>query len=135
VIDFDEDEEARGTAPEMNTTPLIDVLLVLLIMIIVTIPLRPHLTELFSATRSTVAPSPPVVARVDIDADGVARWDGAVVNGEEIEVRLDALAASDGRPELHLRVNGETGYGRVMTLLSAVRRRETIKFGLVGTAR
>lgn len=135
MIDFDEDGEFDEAAPEMNTTPLIDVLLVLLIMIIVTIPLRPHLTELFSATRTTVATPPPVVARVDIDADGAARWDGAVVTGEEIENRLDALAASADHPELHLRVNGDAEYGRLMTVLSVVRRRETIKFGLIGTAR
>lgn len=102
MIDLDDEEDA-GPAPEMNTTPLIDVLLALLIMIIVTIPLRPRLTELFQATRSAAPVGPPVVARLDVGADGAVRWDGAAA------------------------------YGRVVGVLSAIRRRERIKFGLVGS--
>jgi len=134
VID-DEDEDPPLPTPEMNTTPLIDVLLVLLIMIIVTIPIQPHLTELFSATRAAVSTPPSPFVLVDIDRDGAARWDGAVLDQTEIEFRLDGLAGADDRPELHLRVDGEAAYGRVIPVLAAVRRHETIKFGLVGTSR
>lgn len=129
---FDDPDDAENAAPEMNTTPLIDVLLVLLIMLIVAIPLRPHLTELVQARSAAPSDPPPTVARLAIDADGVVRWEGAVIGPGELETRLDEVARTP-RAEIHLRVDGEAAHGRVMPVLSAIRRRESIKFGLVGS--
>ena len=120
---------------EINTTPLIDVMLVLLIMLIITIPVQTHAVKL---DMPTGAPPPvtevkPEVVRIDIDFDGTILWNGAVVaDGQALDDRLRAVAAQDTQPEIHIRPNKLTTYKYVAQVLSAAQRLGATKIGIVG---
>src|SRR5271154_4241257 len=91
-------EGAGGEASvmvEMNTTPLIDVMLVLLIMLIVTIPIQTHAVKLdLPAGNPPPPPVPPVVVTIDVDFDGTILWNGTPVPGEaSLQTQLRAAAA------------------------------------------
>src|SRR5512145_1171411 len=90
---------------EINTTPLIDVMLVLLVMLIITIPIQLHSVNLNLPTGNPPPPLvKPEVLKLDIDAAGVTYWNGEVVpDRAALEERLTAAAAQAVQPELHLR--------------------------------
>ena len=92
---------------EMNTTPLIDVMLVLLIMLIITIPIQLHSVNLNMPTGNPPPPTaPPVVVTIDIDFDGTIFWNGEVIpDRAALEARLANTAAMPDQPEVHLRPN------------------------------
>jgi biopolymer transport protein ExbD len=80
---------------EMNMTPLIDVMLVLLIMFIITIPIQTHAVKMNMPVGPSVAqPQPPQIVRIDVDFDGTIGWNGEIVaDRSELEARLAAIAA------------------------------------------
>ena len=90
---------------DINTTPLIDVMLVLLIMLIITIPIQLHAVNLNLPTGNPPPPArPPEVVRIEVQADGRVTWNGEPVAGEAaLEARLQATAALPEQPEVHLR--------------------------------
>ncbi|MEB0119012.1 biopolymer transporter ExbD, partial [Undibacterium sp. RTI2.2] len=90
---------------EMNMTPLIDVMLVLIIMLIITIPIQNHAVNLNMPVNSqSKQTEPPVVISIDVDFDGTVLWDGvAIQNNAELESKLTAVAATPNQPEVHLR--------------------------------
>src|SRR4051812_40077284 len=92
---------------EINTTPLIDVMLVLLIMLIITIPVQLHAVNLNMPTGTPPPPDkPPVVITVDIDFDGTVLWNGeALADRQTLEARLQQTAAQPDQPEVHIRPN------------------------------
>ena len=121
---------------EINTTPLIDVMLVLLIMLIITIPVQTHAVKL---DLPNGAPPPverqvkPQVVRVDIDFDGTILWDGQVVaDAAGLEARFQAVAAQPDQPEVHVRPNKLATYKYVAQVLSAAQRLGATKIGIVG---
>src|SRR5437660_1609991 len=94
---------------EMNMTPLIDVMLVLIIMLIITIPIQNHAVNL-NMPVGTPPPSDvkPVVVSIDVDFDGTVLWDGVVVpDRPTLESKLQAIGAvpTQAQPEVHLRPN------------------------------
>ncbi|WP_354363080.1 biopolymer transporter ExbD, partial [Undibacterium sp. GrIS 1.8] len=91
----------------MNMTPLIDVMLVLIIMLIITIPIQNHAVNLNMPVNSqSKQTEPPVVISIDVDFDGTVLWDGvAIQNNAELESKLTAVAATPNQPEVHLRPN------------------------------
>src|SRR3954452_12793516 len=94
---------------EMNTTPLIDVMLVLLIMLIITIPIQTHAVKLNMPTdNSSSAPSePPKVIEIAIAADGSIQWDGeSVRDRKDLESRISQTALQNPQPEVHVRPDG-----------------------------
>ena len=119
---------------EINTTPLIDVMLVLLIMLIITIPVQTHAVKLDMPTGAVVLPAaPPEVVRVDIDFDGTILWDGqAVPDRSALEARLAQAAARPIQPEFHVRPNKLTTYKYVAEVLSSAQRLGVTKIGIVG---
>ena len=90
---------------EINTTPLVDVLLVLLVMLIITIPVQLHSVNLEMPGAS--APPPPVepeVVQIDVTPAGQYLWNGEALDGRAaLESRLQAAAAQAEQPEIHLR--------------------------------
>ena len=131
---------SSGSEPEVlaeiNTTPLIDVMLVLLIMLIITIPVQTHAVKL---DMPTGAPPPnvqqvkPQVVRVDIDFDGTIYWDGQVVpDAANLEDRFRLVAAQLDQPEVHVRPNKLATYKYVAQVLSAAQRLGATKIGIVG---
>jgi biopolymer transport protein ExbD len=118
---------------ELNTTPLIDVMLVLLIMFIVTIPIATHKVPLDLPQDASV-PRDPVIHRLDLDANGTIRLDGARISEAELPARLRAIAA-EPLSELQLRTDGETPYDRFDHVLAAIKRAGVDRLGMVGNER
>jgi biopolymer transport protein ExbD len=125
---------ATRAAAEMNMTPLIDVMLVLLIMFIITIPIQTHAVKMNLPRPSSAAPpAPPQIVRIDVDFDGSIGWNGTIVaDREELESRLAALAALPEQPELHLRPNKLVAYKVVAMILASAQRLGVTKIGIVG---
>ena len=119
---------------EINTTPLIDVMLVLLVMLIITIPIQLHSVNL----NMPVGTPPPMtekpqVITVDVDFDGTVYWDGEIVADKEaLEARLRDAAAQAVQPEVHLRPNKLAEYKDVAAVMAAAQRLGVTKLGLVG---
>ena len=121
---------------EMNTTPLIDVLLVLLIMFIITIPLQTHAVKL----DLPVGPPPevrldPVVNRLHIAADGTLAWNGTIVTPESLRPLLESAAQMEPDPELQLLPDALAPYARVDQVLGLTKQAGIERMGFVGNER
>ena len=119
---------------EINTTPLIDVMLVLLVMLIITIPIQLHSVNL---NMPVGTPPPmtekPVVITVDVDFDGTIYWNGDIVpDRAALEARLTDAAAQPVQPEVHLRPNKLAEYKDVAAVMASAQRLGVTKLGLVG---
>ena len=120
---------------EINTTPLIDVMLVLLIMFIITIPVASHKVPL-DLPRPTQRPLPDLpFHQLDIAADGSLSWNGATLPADQLQGRLLQLAASPRRPELRLNAASEARYERVDQILAQIRLAGVSQLGFVGNER
>src|SRR4051812_47158404 len=97
---------------DINTTPLIDVMLVLLVMLIITIPIQLHSVNLNMPTGNPPPPlTLPEVVKIDIDARGTTYWNGeAVADRATLEEKLKAAAGQAVQPELHLRPDRSAKY-------------------------
>jgi biopolymer transport protein ExbD len=119
---------------DINTTPLIDVMLVLIIMLIITIPVQLHSVNL-NMPQSTASPPPtePVVVTVNIDAEGTVIWNGTrLADRAALEAKLREAAAQLVQPEVHLRPSGAANYGAVAMVLASAQRVGVTKLGMVG---
>jgi biopolymer transport protein ExbD len=119
----------------MNTTPLIDVMLVLLIMFIITIPVQTHAVKMNMPVNSKAAPppKPPEIIRIDVDFDGTIGWNGTLIaDRTELENRLTQVAAMPDQPEVHLRPNKLVSYKVVAMVMASAQRLGVTKIGLVG---
>ena len=119
---------------DINTTPLIDVMLVLIIMLIITIPIQTHAVKMnMPVGPSATPPKPPEIVRIDVDFDGTIGWNGVVVaTREELEQRLRGVAAIPDQPEVHLRPNKLVAYKSVAMVMASAQRLGVTKIGLVG---
>ena len=119
---------------EMNTTPLIDVMLVLLVMLIITIPIQLHSVDLnLPAGKSPPAKTEPEIVRIDVDFDGTVLWNGEVLaDRAALETRMKEAAAQTVQPEVHLRPNKLVRYERVAAVMAAAQRLGLKKLGMVG---
>ena len=120
---------------DINTTPLIDVMLVLLIMLIITIPVQLHAVKLDMPISNPPPPArPPVVVRIDIGADNAVRWNGeSVTDASLLQARLAAAAVQADQPELHVRPDKSASYNTVASVMAAVQRNGLTKIGIVGS--
>ena len=119
---------------DINTTPLIDVMLVLLVMLIITIPIQLHSVNLNMPIGQPPPPlEEPVVITVDVDFDGTIYWNGEILaNKAALDERLTAAAAMPVQPEVHLRPNKLAEYRDVAMVMAAAQRIGVTKLGLVG---
>ena len=119
---------------DINTTPLIDVMLVLLIMLIITIPIQLHSVNLNMPVGHPPPPAaPPVVVAIDVDFDGTIYWDGELVpNRASLEEHLRSVAQQPDQPEVHLRPNKLATYKYVAEVMALAQRIGVQKIGLVG---
>jgi biopolymer transport protein ExbD len=120
---------------EINTTPLIDVMLVLLITLILALPTLTHAVKL---DLPQVPPPPervpPEVVDLDIDFDGTLVWNGGVVSSmQQLESYLRAAANKESPPEIHLRPDRQVRYDVVAKVLAAAQRNRLKKLGFVNT--
>jgi biopolymer transport protein ExbD len=120
---------------DINTTPLIDVMLVLLIMFIITIPIQTHAVKMNMPVPNNAAPppKPPEIVRIDVDFDGTIGWNGEIVpDRSALEGRLAAIAALPDQPEVHLRPNKLVTYKYVAMIMASAQRLGVTKIGIVG---
>jgi biopolymer transport protein ExbD len=111
----------RSPEPQLNATPLIDVLLVLLVMMIFTLPIATHTVKLNLPQQRPGPPAPAV--RLDVLYDGELYWNGEpVASLEALIPRLSAIAASDNAPVLRVTPERRAPYGRVAQVLAAAQR-------------
>ena len=119
---------------DINTTPLIDVMLVLIIMLIITIPIQTHAVKMnMPVGPSSAPPKPPEIIRIDVDFDGTVGWNGVIVaDRAELENKLAQVAALPDQPEVHLRPNKLVSYKVVAMVMASAQRLGVTKIGLVG---
>ncbi len=130
-------EESGEVMVDINTTPLIDVMLVLLIMFIITIPIQTHAVKMNMPVPNNAAPppKPPEIVRIDVDFDGTIGWNGEVIQSGDrntVEQRLMAIAAIPDQPEVHLRPNKLVTYKHVAMIMATAQRLGVTKIGIVG---
>jgi biopolymer transport protein ExbD len=121
---------------DLNTTPLIDVMLVLLVMLIITIPIQTHAVKL-DMPRPTSTPPPqevePVIIQLVVDFDGTVTWDGNIVADQAtLERYMKQAAIQEPQPEMHLRPNRLAKYGKVAEVLATAQRNGVVKIGFAG---
>lgn len=121
---------------DVNTTPLIDVMLVLLVMLIITIPIQLHSVNLDMPPPSPNQPlTDPVVHTVLIDFDATVYWDETPVNHDQLEAKLTEVAAIANvadQPEIRIKPNKLVDYGAVAAVMAAAQRIGVKKMGMVG---
>lgn len=119
---------------EINTTPLIDVMLVLLIMLIITIPLQTHAVKLnLPLANSRPLSVHPQIISIDIDFDGTILWNGAVVpDRATLDAKLAGIAAQPDQPELHVRPDKLADYKYVAEVLATAQHLGVQKIGITG---
>ena len=120
---------------DINTTPLIDVMLVLIIMLIITIPIQTHAVKLNMPVGTPPPPQnvEPEIVTIDVDFDGTLIWNGQVLaSRKELEPRLRAAAAQQIQPEVHLRPNKLAKYEHVALVMASAQRLGLTKLGLIG---
>jgi biopolymer transport protein ExbD len=119
---------------DINTTPLIDVMLVLLIMLIITIPIQTHAVKLNMPAGNPPPPIvPPEVVTIELDFDGTVLWNGLVMpDRPTLETRLQAAAVAPIQPEIHLRPNKLVKYEHVITVMASAQRLGLKKIGVIG---
>jgi biopolymer transport protein ExbD len=126
---------------EINTTPLIDVMLVLIIVLIMSIPVMTHATKLDMPQTNNPPPTErPEVIQIDIDFDGTIVWNGTVVSGiPQLEsffrsARVGAENSGRPQPEIHLRPDRRSRYETTALVMAAAQRNRMQKMGFVNTA-
>jgi biopolymer transport protein ExbD len=130
-----ESQSEAEVMAEMNTTPLIDVMLVLLVMLIITIPIQLHSVNLDMPSASAPPPQvQPSIVQIDVTAAGQLLWDGEALAGlPALDARLAGAAAASNQPEIHLRPDRRAKYDVVAGVLAAAQRHGLVKVGLVGS--
>ena len=129
------DNSAAEPMIEMNMTPLIDVLLVLLIMFIITIPVQTHAVKLDlpqNDPNNIPPPIDPVKNKIVITQAGAILWNGAPVNQVQLRQFLDVTQQMDPVPELHLQPEPEARYELVDEVLAITKEANVTKMGFVG---
>ncbi|HEY0822947.1 MAG TPA: biopolymer transporter ExbD [Ramlibacter sp.] len=130
-----------GTEPDpepmvdINTTPLVDVLLVLLVMLIITIPIQLHSVGLEMPGRKAPRPEvPPQVVQLEVNPAGQVLWNGEpLADRAALDARLREAAAQADQPEIHVRADRRAKYEPVAAVLTSAQRAGLVKIGLVGT--
>ena len=119
---------------DINTTPLIDVMLVLLIMLIITIPIQTHAVKLNMPVNSDAKPpAPPVVIEIVVDFDGQIGWNSEVIKDRaDLEKHLYQITQMPDPPEVHLIPNKLAPYKYVAEVMAEAQRLGVTKFGIVG---
>jgi biopolymer transport protein ExbD len=122
------------TAPmsEINTTPLVDVMLVLLVIFIITAPLLTHAVKIeLPQASSQPLPEKPEMISVSVDADGKYYWNNQVLTPSELKARLNAAATQMPQPELNIRADKETRYQVLASLMADINNAGITKLGFV----
>jgi len=128
---FGGDNHTRPMA-EINTTPMVDVMLVLLVIFIITAPLLTHEVKIdLPQASSQASPEKPDTITLAINADGKLFWNDAPFEATELAARMASEAQKNPQPELHLRADKTTAYQHLATVMSAAQSAGITKLGFV----
>ena len=127
-----DDGDSDDVMNEINMTPLVDVMLVLLIIFIITVPVMKHSVNV-DLPRATNQPedTKPATVQLGITADGKYSWNGQEIGDEQLETNLQTEAAKEPQPDLHIRGDKEVRYERVAQAMAAAQRAGVRKIGFV----
>jgi biopolymer transport protein ExbD len=118
---------------EINTTPLIDVMLVLLVMLIITIPIQLHAVNLEMPVGAPPTNNiKPEKVQIDIDDKSVVYWQGLPVNAAELEADMKRVSEQATQPEVHIRPNKDSQYAVFANVLSSSKRLGLNKIAVIG---
>ena len=127
--DFEED---KGSMSDINMTPLVDVMLVLLIIFIIAVPVITHSVKVdLPRADNTVNELKPETINLSVTSDGKIHWNETDINEEELNQRLIAEAGKQPQPEIHIRGDRKVEYEHVMKVMAAVQRAGILKLGFV----
>jgi biopolymer transport protein ExbD len=131
-VAFGTQDETDEVMNEINMTPLVDVMLVLLIIFIITVPVMKHSVniDLPRATNQPQDPKPQTI-RLSVDATGAYWWNEGKVSDEDLPRLLKAEAARDPQPDLHIRGDKEVRYERVAQAMAAAQQAGLRKIGFI----
>jgi len=129
---FGTQDDTDEVMNEINMTPLVDVMLVLLIVFIITVPVMQHSVKVdLPRATSTPQDAKPETIRLSVDAQGQYFWNEQPLADAELEPRLRQAAAREPQPELHLRGDKNARYERVAQALAAAQRSGVRKIGFI----
>ena len=117
---------------EINTTPLIDVMLVLLVMLIITIPIQLHAVNLEMPVGAPPSQQKMEKIQIDIDAASAIYWNGAAVSGAELEQKMQSIGQWAAQPEVHIRPNKDVRYAVFANVLASSKRHGLTKIAVIG---
>lgn len=119
---------------DINTTPLIDVMLVLLIMLIITIPVQLHSVNLDMPKSAAQQQKKPSVVHIEVDARSVINWNGKpVADRAALDALLLTAKNQEPQPELHIKAQAKAKYEAVAGVLASAQRQGLTKIGIIGT--
>ena len=129
---------SRSDEPEImmdiNTTPLIDVMLVLLVMLIITIPIQLHAVNMdLPVGKPPENIVKPEKIQIDIDDKSTVYWQGLPVTGAELEANMNTIAQQGVQPEVHIRPNKDSEYAVFASILAASKRKGLTKMAVIGS--
>src|SRR5690554_5791908 len=125
-------EEDNEVMSEINMTPLVDVMLVLLIIFIITVPVLTHSVKVdLPRADNTLNEIKPDTLNLAVTEGGVIHWNETTITMEELEQRLQVMATQDPQPEIHLRGARTVAYEHVVQVMAAVQRAGILKLGFV----
>lgn len=136
AIEFDQPDELEGpeVSAAMNVTPLIDVLLVLLVMIIITIPIQLHSVNMAMPVGTPPqVPVIPLVVSIEITPANQLLWNGVLLAGQDVlRERLSLAAQLPTQPEIHIQPHQLAKYDTLAAVLTAAQTAGLHKIGIVG---
>jgi len=118
---------------DINTTPLIDVMLVLLVMLIITIPIQLHAVNLEMPVGTPPQKNmEPDKVQIDIDEKSTVYWQGLPVSAAELEQKMELVSTMNPQPEVHIRPNKDCNYAVFANVLSSSKRKGLNKMAVIG---
>ena len=129
---FGTQDDSDEVMNEINMTPLVDVMLVLLIIFIITVPVMKHSVniDLPRATSQPEEPKPDTI-QLAIVEDGSYNWNGKAITDAELETNMQAEAAKEPQPELHIRSARDVKYEKVAQAMATAQRSNLKKIGFI----
>lgn len=126
--DFDDDKDMS----DINMTPLVDVMLVLLIIFIIAVPVITHSVKVdLPRADNTINNIRPETINLTVTADGKIHWNETDVTEEDLQAKLTAEATKQPQPEIHIRGDRKVEYEHVMKVMASVQRAGILKLGFV----
>jgi biopolymer transport protein ExbD len=123
-----------GAFTDINMTPLIDVMRVLLIIFIISLPPVTHAVKIDNPTKTQPPPQPPVVVNLGIDFDGALTWNGSPVDRKTFQGYITEQAGEDPQPEVHIAVDKFAQYAKVAQTLADLQSRGLNKIGFINSS-